>query len=36
MDMTHIITKKISLKEVPENIVMLRTDKKECKVTCTF
>jgi threonine dehydrogenase-like Zn-dependent dehydrogenase len=33
MDITRIITKKISLEEVPENIVMLRTDKKECKVT---
>jgi threonine dehydrogenase-like Zn-dependent dehydrogenase len=34
MDMTRIITKKISLEQVPENIVMLRTDRKECKVTC--
>ena len=33
MDITRIITKKISLEEVPENIVTLRTDKKECKVT---
>ena len=33
MDITRIITKKISLEEVPENIIMLRTDKKECKVT---
>ena len=36
MDMTRIITKKISLEEVPENIVMLRTDRKECKITCVF
>lgn len=36
MDMTPIITKKISLEEVPENIVSLRTDKKECKITCVI
>jgi threonine dehydrogenase-like Zn-dependent dehydrogenase len=36
MDMTRIITKKISLEEVPENIIMLQTDRKECKITCTF
>jgi threonine dehydrogenase-like Zn-dependent dehydrogenase len=36
MDMTRIITKKISLEEVPENIIMLRTDRKECKITCVF
>lgn len=36
MDMTRIITKKISLEQVPENIVMLRTDRRECKVTCVF
>jgi (R,R)-butanediol dehydrogenase/meso-butanediol dehydrogenase/diacetyl reductase len=35
MDMTPIITKKITLDEVPENIVMLRTDRKEAKITCT-
>ncbi|HNS50537.1 MAG TPA: scyllo-inosose 3-dehydrogenase [Anaerolineae bacterium] len=34
MDMTPVITKKISLDEVPENIVMLRTDRKEAKITC--
>lgn len=34
MDMTRIVTKKISLEEVPENIIMLRTDRKECKITC--
>lgn len=34
MDMTRIVTKRISLEEVPENIVMLRTDRKECKITC--
>jgi threonine dehydrogenase-like Zn-dependent dehydrogenase len=34
MDMTRIITKKVSLEEVPENIIGLRTDKRECKITC--
>nr|WP_303873650.1 scyllo-inosose 3-dehydrogenase [Tepidanaerobacter acetatoxydans] len=36
MDMTPMITKKISLEEVPENIIMLRTDRKECKITCVM
>ena len=36
MDMTRIITKKVSLPEVPENVVMLQTDRQECKVTCVF
>lgn len=34
MDMTPLITKKITLDEVPGNIVMLRTDRNECKITC--
>jgi len=34
MDMLPLITKEITLDEVPENIVMLRTDRKECKITC--
>ncbi len=34
MDMTPMITKEITLDEVPENIVSLRTDRKECKITC--
>jgi len=34
MNMLPIITKKIKLEEVPENIILLRTDKKECKITC--
>ena len=34
MDMTKIVTKRVSLDEVPENIVMLRTDRKESKITC--
>ncbi len=33
MDMTPLCTKKISLEEVPEHIVMLREDRKECKIT---
>jgi len=34
MNMLPLITKEIGLDEVPENIVMLRTDRKECKITC--
>jgi hypothetical protein len=34
MDMTKMITKRITLDEVPDNIVNLRTDRKECKITC--
>jgi len=34
MDMTHMITKKISLEEVPANIIELQTNRKECKITC--
>lgn len=36
MNMLPLITKTISLEEVPENIVKLQTDKKECKVTCVM
>jgi threonine dehydrogenase-like Zn-dependent dehydrogenase len=36
MDMTKMITKKISLDKVPENIINLRTDRKECKITCVM
>ncbi len=36
MDMTPMITKKIKLDEVPENLVLLRTDRKECKITCVM
>ncbi|GAJ17278.1 unnamed protein product, partial [marine sediment metagenome] len=36
MDMTPLITKKITLDKVPENIVLLRTDRTECKITCEF
>jgi threonine dehydrogenase-like Zn-dependent dehydrogenase len=34
MNMLPLITKEIKLDDVPENIVMLRTDRKECKITC--
>lgn len=36
MDMLPLITKKITLDEVPENIVLLRTDRQECKITCVM
>ena len=35
MDMTPLITKKISLDEVAENLKMLQTDREECKITVT-
>ncbi len=34
MDMTRIVTKRISLDEVPDNIVMLRDARQEAKITC--
>ncbi|MCK4315937.1 MAG: zinc-binding dehydrogenase, partial [Anaerolineae bacterium] len=34
MDMTRMSTKKITLEEVPENIIELQTNRKECKITC--
>jgi threonine dehydrogenase-like Zn-dependent dehydrogenase len=36
MDMTPLITKQITLDEVPEHIVLLQTDRKECKITAVF
>lgn len=33
MDMSPVITKKISLEQAPENIKLLQTDRKECKIT---
>jgi hypothetical protein len=33
MDMTPMSTKKVSLHELPENILKLQTDRKECKIT---
>lgn len=34
MNMLPMLTKEISLEEVPDNIVLLRTDRKECKISC--
>jgi len=34
MDMLRIVTKRISLDQVPENLEMLRDDRRECKITC--
>jgi threonine dehydrogenase-like Zn-dependent dehydrogenase len=36
MNMLPLITKTVSLDEVPENIIALQTDKSECKVTCVM
>ncbi len=36
MDMTPMITKKITLPEVPENVIRLQTDRSECKITCVM
>jgi threonine dehydrogenase-like Zn-dependent dehydrogenase len=33
MDMTPMSTKKISLEELPENIIRLQTDRSEVKIT---
>ena len=35
MDMTKIITKKIKLEDLPENLKLLQTDRNECKITVT-
>jgi threonine dehydrogenase-like Zn-dependent dehydrogenase len=35
MDMTKLITKKIKLEDVPENLKLLQTDREECKITIT-
>jgi threonine dehydrogenase-like Zn-dependent dehydrogenase len=34
MDITPMITKKVKLDEVPHNIEMLQTNRKEIKITC--
>jgi threonine dehydrogenase-like Zn-dependent dehydrogenase len=34
MNMLPLITKEISLEEVPENLIGLQTDKSNCKITC--
>jgi threonine dehydrogenase-like Zn-dependent dehydrogenase len=36
MDMLPMITKKITLDEVVENIVTLQTDRTNCKITCVM
>lgn len=36
MNMLPMITKKITLDEVAENLVLLRDDKTECKITCVL
>lgn len=36
MNMLPMITKEITLDQVPDNIVMLRTDRQECKITCNL
>ena len=34
MNMLPMITKRITLDEVPENVIALRTDRSNCKITC--
>ena len=34
MDMTPLITKRVGIGEVPDNIKLLQTDKTNCKITC--
>jgi hypothetical protein len=34
--MTPMITKRIALEEVPDNIRLLQTDKTNCKITCVM
>ena len=34
MDVTHMVTKRIKLNQVPENIIKLQTDREHCKITC--
>jgi len=36
MDMTPLITKKVSIDDVPCNIQLLQTDKTNCKITCVM
>jgi hypothetical protein len=35
LNMLPMITKEIKLDEVPENIIRLQTDRKECKISCS-
>lgn len=36
MDMTCMVTRRVTLDEVPENVVRLRTDRTDCKITCVM
>lgn len=36
MNMLPLITKRITLDEIPENIIMLQTNHEECKITAVF
>jgi threonine dehydrogenase-like Zn-dependent dehydrogenase len=36
MDMTPMITKEISLEEVPEHLLILQTDRENCKISVKF
>ncbi|MEA3485470.1 MAG: scyllo-inosose 3-dehydrogenase [Candidatus Aerophobetes bacterium] len=36
MNMMPLITKRITLEEVPENIIMLQTNREECKITAVL
>lgn len=33
MDMTKLITKQVPLEQIPENIILLQTDRTNCKIT---
>jgi hypothetical protein len=33
MDMTPMITREISIEDVPENITLLQSDRNNCKIT---
>ena len=33
MDMTPMITKEITIDEVPENLKLLQTDRENCKIS---
>ena len=35
LNMLPMITKEIKLDDVPENIIRLQTDRKECKISCS-
>jgi len=33
MDMTPLVTKEITLEDVPENLKILQTDRENCKIS---